>query len=214
MRFGRELRQAVAGILIIDAVLVMSGLFAGVADRRMLCSLLVGSIAAWGNFMLLCLLAGRAVTRRPGGAGALMTLGYFGRYLLWGAVIWLGLALPFFRAWAVILPLFGPKLAMLWSGIFDRRGVQAAEPVDNHQIASGDEPTEAIAADGQQAEGVKGQSPDRPAAIHAGTSTYQSADRSTEQIATSDGADFRGQDTDTALVESRRKNAEPKGGRS
>ncbi len=94
----------------------------GQASWRMVISLAFGTCYAWVLFVLMGRNVARSVTLPPGQAEACMRKGYALRYALTGVVILVVLKLPFFHPLAAILPLFFPKLVLLFGSAFQRKG--------------------------------------------------------------------------------------------
>lgn len=94
----------------------------GHASWRMVISLAFGTCYAWALFVLMGRNVARSVILPPGQAEACMRKGYALRYALTGAVILAVLKLPFFHPLAAILPLFFPKLVLLFGSAFQRKG--------------------------------------------------------------------------------------------
>ena len=93
---------------------------------QMLAGLLLGGCAAMVSLWMLANAVEQAVRRSSKGASAYMTGQYLLRYLLYGVVIVLGLRSPALDPLGTILPLFFPKLTIIFFQISDavrrRRG--------------------------------------------------------------------------------------------
>lgn len=94
----------------------------GQASWRVAISVALGTCYAWALFVLMGRNVVRSVALPPGQAEACMRKGYMLRYVLTGAVILAVLKLPFFHPLAAILPLFFPKLVLLFGGKFQKKG--------------------------------------------------------------------------------------------
>ena len=96
--------------------------------RRMLRGMLPLTVIAFGVFILCGVSPVKAGVSLLAGACYSLLLfrivrrGYFFRYVLTGAVVVAAIKMPFLHALAVVVPLFFPKIIILWSDAVHRKG--------------------------------------------------------------------------------------------
>lgn len=92
-------------------------LLAGFEPLRTGVSLLAGTAYSILLFAMIGRSAARAVLFPPAQGTRIVRRGYFFRYLLTGAAVFAAIRLPQFQPLAAILPLFFPKLILLWQQV-------------------------------------------------------------------------------------------------
>lgn len=102
---------AVTGIL---SLLLQAGfLIARHWDYTVLLGNILGALTAAGNFFLMGITVQNAVTKEKKPASDLMKFSQTARLLMQLAVAVLGFALPCFNGYAVIIPLFFPRIGIM-----------------------------------------------------------------------------------------------------
>ena len=79
---------------------------------------LLGAFTAVLNFFLMGLSVQKAITKEPDDAKKLIKLSHSLRNLFVIVMAVIGLTLPCFNSWAVIIPLFFPRVSILIRGFF------------------------------------------------------------------------------------------------
>lgn len=92
-------------------------LLAGFEPLRTGVSLLAGTAYSLLLFAMIGRSAARAVLFPPAQGTRIVRRGYFFRYLLTGAAVFAAIRLPQLQPLAAILPLFFPKLILLWQQV-------------------------------------------------------------------------------------------------
>ncbi len=111
---------AVTGIL---SLLLQAGfLVAKHWDYTVLLGNAFGAAAAVGNFFLMGVTVQKALGREKKPAADLMKLSQTGRLLMQLAVIVLGFVLPCLNEYAVIIPLFFPRIGVMLRPFFAKNG--------------------------------------------------------------------------------------------
>lgn len=90
---------------------------AGFEPLRTGVSLLAGTAYSLLLFAMIGRSAARAVLFPPAQGTRIVRRGYFFRYLLTGAAVFAAIRLPQLQPLAAILPLFFPKLILLWQQV-------------------------------------------------------------------------------------------------
>ena len=92
-------------------------LLAGFEPLRTGVSLLAGTAYSILLFVMIGRSAARAVLFPPAQGTRIVRRGYFFRYLLTGAAVFAAIRLPQLQPLAAILPLFFPKVILLWQQV-------------------------------------------------------------------------------------------------
>ena len=82
---------------------------------------LLGVFAAISNFFLMGLSVQKAVTKEPDDAKKLIKLSHSLRNLYIIVLAIIGIVVPFFNTWAVLIPLFFPRISILIRGFFIKK---------------------------------------------------------------------------------------------
>lgn len=114
----RMLRGMVPLAVIVYGILLLAGQDAG----RCALSLLLGTSYSLVLFRMIGRSAAKAVLFPPEQGTKIVRRGYFFRYLLTGVVVTAAIKLPQLHMLATILPLFFPKIILLWSNVFREKG--------------------------------------------------------------------------------------------
>lgn len=115
---GRLTRGMVPLLLIAFGALTLFG-YGGV---RTAVSLLLGAAYAMGLFWMIGKNAVKAVHFPPETGKRIVQRGFLIRYVLTGAVVFLAIKSPFLNPLAAVLPLFFPKIILLTSSVFQKKG--------------------------------------------------------------------------------------------
>lgn len=82
---------------------------------------LLSALAAIGNFFLMGLTVQKAVLKEEKDAKTAMKVSQLYRTLLLLVVCIVGVVLPVFSTWTVIIPLFFPRIAIMFRPLFDKK---------------------------------------------------------------------------------------------
>lgn len=85
-------------------------------------SLLAGSCYALLLFHMIGRSAAKAVLFPPAQGIRIVRRGYLLRYVLTGVLVFAAIKVPFLHTLAAILPLFFPRLVLLWQNVVQRKG--------------------------------------------------------------------------------------------
>ena len=112
----------IASITGILSLLLQAGfLIARHWDYTVLLGNLLGGVTAAGNFFLMGITVQKAVAKEKKPASDLMKFSQTMRLLMQLAVAVLGFALPCFNGYAVIIPLFFPRIAIMIRPFLDKK---------------------------------------------------------------------------------------------
>jgi len=121
MDIVREETQKIAHGMIPLAFITFGVLvLCGVNPVRTAASLILGTGYSLLLFRMIGKNAAKAVLYPPEQGTRIVRRGYAFRYLLTGCVIVLAIKLPFFYPLAVAIPLFFPKILIIWNTIKER----------------------------------------------------------------------------------------------
>ena len=107
----KELGHIVLGVLIGDAIMIAVFAVLKRLDHTVLLGALLGSAAAIGNFLLMCLAVQKAMDN-PDRAKAIVQGSYGKRMLGMVAVMVIGLVVPWFHTVAVLIPFLLPGMTI------------------------------------------------------------------------------------------------------
>ena len=96
-------------------------------DYTVLLGNLLGGVAAIGNFFLMGLAVQKALGKDEKGAKNAMKVSQAYRTLLVLVILIVGVVLPYFNNWTVILPIFFPRIGMVFRPLFDKGGGDSSE---------------------------------------------------------------------------------------
>ena len=104
--------------------LVAFGVFvlAGAEPVRAGISLLLGACYSLILFRMIGKSAAKAALFPPAQGIRIVRRGYFFRYVLTGVMVFAAIKTPFIQPLAAVLPLFFPKVILLWSAAVQRKG--------------------------------------------------------------------------------------------
>lgn len=88
---------------------------------------LLGGTAALLNFFLMGLSVQKALTKDEKGAKSAMKVSQAYRTLLVLVLVILGVVLPYFNTWTVIIPIFFPRIGIAFRPLFDKGGGESSE---------------------------------------------------------------------------------------
>lgn len=114
----RILRSMVPLALLSFAVFAAAG--CGIARSGV--SLLLGACCSLLRFGMIGRNAASAALYPPAQGIRIVRRGYFIRYLLTGAAVFAAIKTPFIQPAAAVLPLFFPKVILLWPHVFQQKG--------------------------------------------------------------------------------------------
>ncbi len=108
-------------VLILSAVTQAVFLIVGKWDYTVLLGNLLSAVWAVGNFLLLGFTVQKAVEKEETDAKTFMKMSHTLRNVLFFIVIVLGIVLPWFNTWTVVIPVFFPRIAMLFRPLFEKK---------------------------------------------------------------------------------------------
>lgn len=117
----RETLYISAWVLILSVLTQAIFLIIGQWDYKVLLgNLLSGSVAIL-NFFLMGLTVQSAVTKEEKEARSAIKLSQLYRFLFLVIVVIIGIVAPCFSNWTVIIPIFFPRVALLFRPLFDKK---------------------------------------------------------------------------------------------
>lgn len=108
-------------VLLLSAVLQSVFLILGKWNYTVLLGNVLSAALAVGNFLLLGLTVQKAVEKDATDAKTFMKMSHTLRNVLCFVIIVLGIVLPWFSTWTVVIPVFFPRIAMLFRPLFERK---------------------------------------------------------------------------------------------
>lgn len=117
----KETKYIAAWVLIFSAVMQAIFLVIGKWDYTVLLGNLLTAVFAVLNFFLMGLSVQKALGKEEKEAKQVMRLSQTYRNIMMLAVVALGVGLPPFNMWAVIIPVFFPRIAISLRPIFDKQ---------------------------------------------------------------------------------------------
>ena len=107
-------------VLIFSALMQAVFLIIGKWDYRVLLGNLLSGSASVLNFFFMGLTVQKAVTKDEKGAKATMKLSQLYRFLFIIIITVIGILVPCFNNWTVVIPIFFPRIAILLNPLFNR----------------------------------------------------------------------------------------------
>lgn len=117
-----ETRRMLRGFAPLTLIAFGALLLAGCDPLRAGVSLLLGAAYALLLFRMLAASAARAALFPPAQAVRRVRTGYLFRYVLTGIMVFVAIKAPFIHPLAAVLPLFFPKVILLWCNVVQRKG--------------------------------------------------------------------------------------------
>lgn len=117
----RETLYIGAWVLILSAIMQAVFLIIGKWDYTVLLGNLLTGSASVLNFFLMALTVQRAVDKEEKEARGTMKASQALRNLMMFVIVVLGVLLPCFNIWASIIPVFFPRISMLFRAIFNKK---------------------------------------------------------------------------------------------
>lgn len=117
----RETRIITIWVIIFSAVMQAVFLIAGKWDITVLFGNLLGALAIVLNFFLMGITVQNAVQKEEKDAKSLMNSSQGLRTLMLFVFVVIGATLPVFNIWAVIIPLFFPRIAIAIRPLWDKQ---------------------------------------------------------------------------------------------
>lgn len=116
----KETRYIAAWVLIFSALMQAVFLLLGKWNYTVLLGNLLADVVLIGNFFLMGLTVQRALEKEEKDAKATMKVSQLYRLLLLAVVLAVGVALPVFDMWAVVIPVIFPRLAIAFRPLFGK----------------------------------------------------------------------------------------------
>lgn len=117
----KETKYMAVWILILSAFLQASFLMLRMWDYTVLLGNALSGLAGVANFLLMGITVQKAVLKDEKDAKTAMQVSLLYRSLMLLVVTVLGVVLPVFHMWAVIIPLFFPRVAIAFRPLFDKK---------------------------------------------------------------------------------------------
>ena len=117
----KETKYIALWVIILSVLMNAVFLIIGKWDYKVLLGTLLGDIAAIGNFFLMGLTVQKAVLKEEKEAKKLMRISQIYRNLLILVIIVVGIFVPVFNKWAVIIPIFFPRISILFRPLFNKK---------------------------------------------------------------------------------------------
>ena len=118
----KETRYIAVWVLILSADMQAVFLIGGWWDYTVLLGNILTGIAGVLNFLLMGITVQKAVEKEEKAARAAMKVSQMYRTLFMLVVVIIGVVAPCFNIWAVIIPLFFPRIAIAIRPILDKAG--------------------------------------------------------------------------------------------
>lgn len=117
----QETEYIAAFVLVLSVIMEAVALVIGRWSLSVLLGNALGALAAVGNFFLMGLTVQSAVKKEKKDASNLMRLSQSLRLLLQLGVVVLGYFISVFSLWAVVVPLFFPRIAAAMRPLFNKK---------------------------------------------------------------------------------------------
>lgn len=117
----KETKYMAVWILILSAFLQAGFLMLRMWDYTVLLGNALSGLAGVANFLLMGITVQKAVLKDEKDAKTAMQVSLLYRSLMLLVVTVLGVVLPVFHMWAVIIPLFFPRVAIAFRPLFDKK---------------------------------------------------------------------------------------------
>lgn len=117
-----ETRRMLRGVAPLTLLAFGAFVLAGCDPLRVGVSLLLGAGYAMLLFGMIGRSAARAVLFPEAQAVRIVRRGYLLRYVMTGIVVFAAIKAPFIHPLAAVLPLFFPKIVLLWYNVVQRKG--------------------------------------------------------------------------------------------
>lgn len=117
----KETRYITVWVLIFSVLMQAVFLVLGKWSYTVLLGNLLADAALIGNFFLMGITVQRALEKEEKDARATMKVSQLYRLLLLAVVLAVGVALPVFDTWAVVIPIVFPRVAIVLRPIFGKR---------------------------------------------------------------------------------------------
>lgn len=117
-----ETRRMLRGIVPLTLIAFGAFLLAGCDPLRVGVSLLLGAAYSIVLFRMIGRSAAKAVLFAEAQAIRIVRRGYLFRYVLTGLAVFAAIKAPFIHPLAAVLPLFFPKIVLLWYNVVQRKG--------------------------------------------------------------------------------------------
>ncbi len=115
----RETLYVAAGCIVLSALMQAVFLIIGKWDITVLLGNLLSLAASVGNFFLMGLTVQSALGKQGKASENLMRFSQIGRLFLIFLVLLLGVLVPCFNIWAVVIPIFFTRLVITFRSLFD-----------------------------------------------------------------------------------------------
>lgn len=117
----KETKYIAAWVCILSALMQSVFLMIGAWNYTVLLGNLLSAAAVILNFFLMAVTVCRAVEKEEKDAKNTMKLSQMYRFLFLTVVVVLGAVLPCFDLWAVVIPVFFPRIAIFFRPYFDKK---------------------------------------------------------------------------------------------
>ena len=117
----RETKYIGLWVLVLSALMQAVFLIIGAWDYTALLGNLLSGGAGVLNFFLMGLAVQKAVTKEESDAKKVLRVSQLYRTFMMFLFVVMGVCLPCFHLWSVIIPLFFPRIAIAFRPVFDRK---------------------------------------------------------------------------------------------
>jgi hypothetical protein len=118
----KETKYIAAWVLILSLLLQSVFLIIGKWDYTVLLGNLLSGAVSVANFFLMGLTVQKALNKEEKEAKNTLKVSQIYRNLLILAVLVVGVVLPYFSTWTVLIPIIFPRIAIACRPLFDKRG--------------------------------------------------------------------------------------------
>ena len=117
----KETKYIAAWVAVLSAIMQAVFLVIAKWDVSVLLGNLLGGLAVVANFFAMALTVQRAVDKDAKDAAQMMKLSGTARFLLLFGVLLVGVLLDCFHIWALLIPLFFPRIAIAFRSLWDKK---------------------------------------------------------------------------------------------
>lgn len=118
----KETKYIALWVVILSVLMEAVFLILNKWDYTVILGNLLGAVAAVGNFFLMGLTVQKAVQKEEEkDAKKLMRISQIYRNLLVLVILVVGIFVPVFNTWAVVIPVFFPRISLFFRPLFDKK---------------------------------------------------------------------------------------------
>ena len=117
----KETKYISLWIIVLSALMQAVFLVIGKWDHTVLLGNVLSGVAGILNFLLMGITVQNAIKKDEKDAKTAMKVSQLYRFLFLVVVVVIGVALPCFSTWTVIIPIFFPRIAIAFRPLFDKK---------------------------------------------------------------------------------------------